>query len=70
MKNNYHKKHFVDLGTQKEIAKLYNKKNKKVKPCYKKKLKNKIFKLKQKAKRKYLDQRYRRIRQEQYKRGK
>ncbi len=69
MKNNYQRKPFVDLGTQKEIAKLYNKKSKRVKPCYKKKLKNKIFKLKQKAKRKYLDQRYRKIRQEQYKKG-
>lgn len=58
-----------DLETKKEISKLYNKKNLRVKPGYKKKLKNKIFKLKQKNKRKYLDEKYKKILIEKYKRG-
>lgn len=61
--------HNEDFKTKKEISKLYNKKNLRVKPGYKKKLKMKIFKLKQKSKRKYLDERYKKIQREKYKQG-
>ncbi|MBQ6970148.1 hypothetical protein IJQ19_00760 [bacterium] len=44
-----------------QINRLYNNKAKRVKPGYKKKLKQQIFKLKQKAKRKYLDNKYKNI---------
>ena len=64
-----YKKQNLDIETKKEINKLYNRKNLKVKPGYKKKLKTKVFKLKQKAKRKYLDEKYKKIRIENYKKG-
>ena len=44
-----------------QINKLYNNKAKRVKPGYKKKLKQQIFKLKQKAKHKYIDNKYKNI---------
>lgn len=60
-------KPIVDLEMKKEISKLYNKKNQKVKPGYKKKLKMQIFKMKQKAKRKYIEEKYNKLRKESYK---
>ena len=51
----------VDLEMQKQISKLYNKKSQKVKPGYKKKLKKQIYKLQQKAKREYLDAKFKKI---------
>ena len=63
-------KPIVDLEMKKEISKLYNKKNQKVKPGYKKKLKMQIFKMKQKAKRKYIEEKYNKLRKESYKQRK
>ncbi|MCQ3907873.1 MAG: hypothetical protein MJ219_04060 [Mycoplasmoidaceae bacterium] len=60
-------KNIVDIEMQKEISKLYNKRNQRVKPGYKKKIKDKIFKMQQKAKRKYLEEKFNRIRKENYK---
>lgn len=63
-------KPIVDVQMQKEISKLYNKKNQKVKPGYKKKLKQQIYKMKQKAKHKYLEEKFNKIRKESYKQRK
>lgn len=62
-KNPHFKKNWLnnDPIWKMQINKLYNNKTKRVKPGYKKKLKRQIFKLKQKAKRKYLDNKYRNI---------
>lgn len=63
-------KPIVDLAMKKEISKLYSKKNLKVKPGYKKKLKQQIYKIKQKAKRKYIEKKYNKLKIESYKKGK
>lgn len=44
-----------------EIKKIYNNKNLKIKPGYKKKIREKIFRIKQKSKRKYLNLKYQKI---------
>lgn len=63
-------KPIVDIEMQKQISKLYNKKNLKVKPGYKKKIKAQIFKMQQKAKRKHIEEKYNKLRKESYKRRK
>ena len=63
----HHQKKIVDIEMQKAISKLYNKKNQKVKPGYKKKLKQQIYKMQQKAKHKYLEEKFNKIRKESYK---
>lgn len=62
-KNTHFKKNWLnnDPIWKMQINRLYNNKAKRVKPGYKKKLKQQIFKLKQKAKRKYLDNKYKNI---------
>lgn len=59
--NNF--KYHVPLTNKqrKEIKKIYNNKNLKIKPGYKKKIKKLIFKIKQKSKRKYLNLKYQKI---------
>lgn len=46
---------------QKEIRKIYNNKSLRIKPGYKKKIREKIFRIRQKSKRKYLDRKYQKI---------
>ena len=65
--NNF-KHHFPLTDKQRqEIKKIYNNKNLKIKPGYKKKIKEKIFKIKQKSKRKYLNLKYQKILRERTK---
>ncbi len=66
----HHQKQIVDIEMKKAISKLYNKKNLKVKPGYKKKIKKQIFKMQQKAKRKHIEEKYNKLRKESYKRRK
>jgi hypothetical protein len=62
------KPHFPLTDKQRqEIKKIYNNKNLKIKPGYKKKIKEKIFKIKQKSKRKYLNLKYQKILKERTK---
>ena len=65
--NNF--KHLFPLTDKQrqEIKKIYNNKNLKIKPSYKKKIKEKIFKIKQKSKRKYLNLKYQKILRERTK---